>query len=208
VESGYPVDLVATIAYFEPSGEGFFVIVGNDGIYVDTGGRPIEHLGLRRLVHIVGITRSGGFAPFIGQTRITGLELGAWPRPRAIDAELAPTGAYDCAWVEIEGRIGPIQSTTDTASSFDLMTSLGPVRAQLARHSGLGTLQRLVDAKVRVTGVFATQHTGQLQLIGYRVLINSLDHISEKYCSRQPCRDPTRRSGRSRSSCNIPATQP
>jgi signal transduction histidine kinase/ActR/RegA family two-component response regulator len=188
-ESGYPVDLVATISYFEPSGEGFFVVVGNDGIYVDTGGRPIEQLGLRRQVHIVGITRSGGFAPFIGQTRVTGLGLGAWPRPRAIDAELAPTGAYDCAWVALEGRIGPIQSTTDTVLNFDLMTSLGPVRAQLARHSGLGTLQHLVDAKVRVTGVFATQHTGQLQLIGYRVLINSPDHIEVLQPATMPGRD-------------------
>ncbi len=176
-EAGYAVDLVATIAYFEPSGQGFFVIVGSDGIYVDTGGRPITQFSLRQKVHIEGITRSGGFAPFIGQTRITGLDLGTWPKPRAIDAEVAPTGAYDSAWVELEGRIGPIPATTDTSLNFDLMTVLGPVRAQLAQPGDLTPLRKLVDAKVRVTGLFATEHTSQLQLIGYRVLINSLEHI-------------------------------
>jgi len=176
-EFGHPVDLAATIAYFEPSGEGFFVIVGNDGIYVDTGGRPISQFSLRERVRIVGITRSGGFAPFVGQTRITGLGMSTWPKPRAIDGEIAPTGAYDCAWITLEGRIGPIQSAPDTLPTFDLMTSLGPVRAQLEPSTDSGLLQQLVGAKVRITGVFATQHTSKLQLIGYRVLINSLEHI-------------------------------
>ncbi len=175
-ERGYPVDLVATIAFFEPSGQGFFVIVGSDGIYVDTGGRPLGQLALRQRVHIVGITRSGGFAPFVGQSQVTGLDLGTWPRPRQIDGEIAATGAYDCAWVQLEGRIGPIQSS-EAFSSFDLMTALGPVSAQVARRSDFGALQKLVDSRVRVTGVFATQHTGRLQLTGYRVLINSLDDI-------------------------------
>jgi signal transduction histidine kinase/CheY-like chemotaxis protein len=188
-ESGYPVDLTATIAYFEPSGEGFFVIVGSDGIYVDAGGRPIQQLALRERVRIVGITRSGGFAPFVGQARIAALDMGAWPRPRAIDGELAPTGAYDCAWVELQGRIGPIASTPGTVSSFDLMTSLGPVRAQVPRGSDASRLQQLVGAKVRVTGVFATQHTSKLQLIGYRVLINGLDQIEVLEPAAIPGRD-------------------
>jgi signal transduction histidine kinase/CheY-like chemotaxis protein len=176
-EFAYPVDLVATISYFEPWGEGFFVIVGNDGIYVDTGGRPLQGFALRQHVHVTGVTRSGGFAPFIGQAQITGLDQGTWPTPRSIDGEIAPTGAYDSAWVELEGRIGPIQATTETALNFDLLTALGPVQAQLSQGSDVAALRALVDAKVRVTGVFATQHTSRLQLIGYRILINSLEHI-------------------------------
>jgi len=176
-KSGYPVDLVASISYLEPSGNGFFVIGTSGGIYVDTGGRPIERFALRQKVRITGITRSGGYAPFIGQTRITGLGPGAWPAPRAIDAEIAPTGAYDSDWVELEGRIGPIEAATETALNFDLMTALGPVAAQLARPADLAALRALGDAKVRATGVFATQHNTKLQLIGYRLLINSLQQV-------------------------------
>jgi signal transduction histidine kinase/CheY-like chemotaxis protein len=188
-ERGYPVDLVATIAYFEPSGEGFFVIIGNDGIYVDTGGTRLEHFALRQRVHVVGITRSGGYAPFIGQTRITGLDARTWPTPRKIDDEIAPTGAYDCAWVELEGRVGPIQTTTGGVSTFDLRTSLGLVQVQVGRHTDPGTLRELVDAKVRMRGVFATIHTGKLELIGYRLLINSLDDIHVLQAANLPGRD-------------------
>ena len=176
-ERGYPVDLVATIAYIEPAGEGFFVIVGTDGIYVDSGGVKRPPLALRQQIHIVGVTRSGGYAPVIGQAQITGLNSVAWPRPLKMDPEVAPTGAYDCAWVELEGRIGPIETVTDEFLTFELMTSLGPVAAQMALPSERDALRHLMDAKVRVKGVFATQHTFKLELIGYRILINSVHDI-------------------------------
>jgi signal transduction histidine kinase/ActR/RegA family two-component response regulator len=176
-ELGYRVDLVATIAYFEPSGEGLFVIVGSDGIYVDTGGRPLTQYTLRQRVHIAGITRSGGYAPYIGQTQITGLDVVPWPKPRTLDAVIAPTGAYDCAWVEIEGRVGQMQPATDAFSRFNLMTSLGPVEVQVAHRIGRAALHYLVDATIRVKGVFATVHTNKLELIGYRVLVNWPDDV-------------------------------
>jgi signal transduction histidine kinase/ActR/RegA family two-component response regulator len=176
-ERGYPVDLVTTIAYFEPSGEGLYGIVGSDGIYVDTGGRPLRQFALRQRVHIIGIARSGGYAPYIGQAQITGLEVVAWPKPRTLDGAIAPTGAYDCAWVEIEGRVGQMQPATDAFSRFDLMTSLGIVEVQVAQRIGRAALQHLIDATIRVTGVFATVHTGKLELIGYRILVNWPDQV-------------------------------
>jgi len=176
-ERGYPVDLVATIAYLEPAGEGFFVIVGNDGIYVDDGGHAPGRLAPRQRVHVVGITRDGGYAPVIGQTQITALDLAAWPTPRKMDGDIAPTGAYDCAWVELEGRVGPVIGKSDKYLTFDLVTSIGRVKAQLAATGDFESLNKLVDAKVRVRGVFATIHTYKLELIGYRVLINSVRDI-------------------------------
>jgi signal transduction histidine kinase/CheY-like chemotaxis protein len=176
-DRGYPVDLVATIAFLEPGREGFFVIAGGDGIYVDYGGRPTNLLSIRQSVHIVGMTRSGGFAPVIAQTQITGLNLAEWPKPRTVDNEIAPTGAYDCSWVELEGRIRPIHAGTGALLTFDLMTSLGPVTAKVTRVSDVKRLQTLIDAKVRIKGVFATVFTNKQELIGYRLLINSLDQI-------------------------------
>ena len=176
-DRGYPVDLVATIAFLEPGREGFFVVAGNDGIYVDYGGRPTNHFAIRQQVHIVGMTRSGGFAPVIAQTQITGLQLTEWPMPRQVDNEIAPTGAYDCAWVELEGRIRPLHAETGALLTFDLMTSLGLVTGKVARIGDRERLQALVDAKVRIRGVFATQFTHKQELIGYRLLINSIDQI-------------------------------
>jgi signal transduction histidine kinase/CheY-like chemotaxis protein len=176
-DRGYPVDIVATVAYVEPGREGFFVISGNDGIYVDYGGRPTRHLVVRQKVHIVGMTRSGGFAPVIAQTQVTALQMTQWPKARPIDTELAPTGAYDCAWVELDGRIRPIRTEPGALVTFDLMTALGPVTTKLVLLSDGDRLRGLIDAKVRVHGVFATVFTNRQELIGYRLLINSMDQV-------------------------------
>jgi signal transduction histidine kinase/DNA-binding response OmpR family regulator len=176
-DRGYPVDIVATVAYVEPGREGFFVISGNDGIYVDYGGRPTRNLVIRQKVHIVGMTRSGGFAPVIAQTQVTALQMTQWPKARPIDTEIAPTGAYDCAWVELDGRIRPIHTESGALVTFDLMTALGPVTTKLVLLSDVDRLRGLIDAKVRVHGVFATLFTNRQELIGYRLLINSMDQV-------------------------------
>jgi signal transduction histidine kinase/DNA-binding response OmpR family regulator len=176
-DRGYPVDIVATVAYVEPGREGFFVISDNDGIYVDYGGRPTRHLVVRQKVHIVGMTRSGGFAPVIAQTQVTALQMTQWPKARPIDTEIAPTGAYDCAWVELDGRIRPIHTESGALVTFDLMTALGPVTTKLVLLSDVDRLRGLIDAKVRVHGVFATLFTNRQELIGYRLLINSMDQV-------------------------------
>ena len=176
-DRGYPVDLVATISFLEPGREGFFVIAGSDGIYVDYGGRPTHHLAVRQQVHIVGMTHSGGYAPVIAQTRVTGLNMVPWPTPREVDYEIASTGVYDCAWVELEGRVRPMRADTGALLTFDLMTPWGPVTAKVVRTSDRAQLQSLTDAKIRVKGVFASLFTNKQELLGYRLMINSLDQV-------------------------------
>jgi hypothetical protein len=100
-----------------------------------------------------------------------------WPKARPIDTEIAPTGAYDCAWVELDGRIRPIHTESGALVTFDLMTALGPVTAKLVLLSDVDRLRGLIDAKVRVHGVFATLFTNRQELIGYRLLINSMDQV-------------------------------
>jgi signal transduction histidine kinase/CheY-like chemotaxis protein len=176
-DQAFPVDIVATVAYLEPGREGFFVVAGDSGIYVDYGGRPTGHLTSRQQVRIVGLTRSGGFAPIIGQAQVSALSTAELPKPRSIDTEIAPTGAYDGVWVELEGRLRPIRAEAASSLTFDLVTSLGVVTAKLAQINDRAQLQRLVDAKVRVRGVFATLFTNKHELSGYRILINSVDQI-------------------------------
>jgi signal transduction histidine kinase/CheY-like chemotaxis protein len=175
-DRGYPVDITGTVSYIEPGREGFFVASGSDGIYVDYGGRPLNRFTVRQQVHIVGMTRSGGFAPVVAQTQITALTMSEWPKARTVDYETAATGAYDCAWVELEGRIRPVQSESSLVT-FDLMTTLGPVTAKLVNATQRRALEALVDSKVRVRGVFATLFTSRQELIGYRILLNDLDQV-------------------------------
>ncbi|HEY2686039.1 MAG TPA: response regulator [Steroidobacteraceae bacterium] len=177
-DRGYPVDIMATVAYLEPGREGFFVVSGKDGIYVDYGGRPTDQISNRQQVRIVGMTRSGGFAPVIAQTQVTPLGMSEWPVAQKVDHEIAPTGAYDCAWVELEGRVRPVHAESgSSALIFDLMTPLGTVTAKLQRSADKAGLESLLDAKVRVRGVFASIFTNKQELIGYRILLNNLDQV-------------------------------
>jgi signal transduction histidine kinase/DNA-binding response OmpR family regulator len=176
-DRGFPVDIVATVDYLVQGQEGFFVATDDSGIYVDYGGRPTSRLTNRQKVRVVGLTRSGGFAPIIGQAQVTVLSMAEWPKARAVDSESAPTGVFDSAWVELEGRVRPIRDKAGYSVAFDLVTSLGVVSAELAGVSNLEHLQALVDAKVRVRGVFATLFTNKHELRGYHLLVNSLDQI-------------------------------
>ena len=176
-EQGYPVDMIATVSFLENGHAGSFVVTDDGGIYVTIASLPTGPLKVHQKVRVIGLTRSGEFAPIIGQARITTLGIGDWPKPRQIDMDVAPTGAYDCVWVELEGNIRPIRAETEAETTFDLVTSLGMVTAKLTRISDRDRLRKLVDAKVRVRAVFATQFTKKQELRGYRILINSLDQV-------------------------------
>jgi signal transduction histidine kinase/CheY-like chemotaxis protein len=51
------------------------------------------------------------------------------------------------------------------------------VTTKVVRTSDRAQLQSMVDAKVRIKGVFASLFTIKQELLGYRVLINSLDQV-------------------------------
>ena len=174
---GFPVDLVATVAYLEQGRPGSFVVSDEGGIYVTSAALPTGPLSVHQKVHVVGLTRSSGFAPVIGQAQITILGSGNWPEPRSINPDLAPSGAYTCMWVELEGNIRPIRAQTSSDTTFDLATALGMVTVKLTRIEDRNRLQGLTDARVRMRGVFATLFTNKKKLRGYRMLINSLDQV-------------------------------
>ena len=176
-DQGFPVDLIATVSYLEKGRAGGFVATDDGGIYVSIAALPTGQLKVQQKVRVIGLTRSGGFAPIIGQAQITILGLADWPKPRQINVDVAPTGVYDCVWVELEGNIRPIRAETDVETTFDLVTSLGTVTGKLTRISDRERLRQLVDAKVRVHGVFATLFTTKQVLRGYRILLSSMDQV-------------------------------
>ena len=176
-DKGFPVDVVATITFKKKGGSGFTVQDHETGIYVDYGGRPIDHLRVRQLVRIVGLTRSGGFAPIIAQAQVTPIGEAQWPEPAVIDTEFLATGIYDNAWVELEGRIRRIGSEPSDAVIFDMATNLGPITVRLWQKSDEAVLSRLLDARVRVRGVLGSIFTKKRELRGYQVLMHSIDQV-------------------------------
>jgi signal transduction histidine kinase/DNA-binding response OmpR family regulator len=105
------------------------------------------------------------------------LQTAEWPKARQIDAEMVPTSAYHGVWVQLDGRVRPIRAGVGALINFDLMTALGPVTIRMSRLSDRDRLQSLIDAKVRVRGIFATLFNNRHEMIGYRILIDSLEQV-------------------------------
>ena len=176
-EKGFPVDLVATVSFLEGRHAGAFVVSDEGGIYVATATFLKNPLKIKQRVRVIGLTRGGGFAPIIAQAQMIPLGMAEWPKPRQIDIDRAPSGEYDCAWVTLEGTVRPVRDESDDEITFDLATPLGLVTARMTRGGDRKRLEQIVDAKVRVHGVFAVFFTKKAELRGYRILINSPDEI-------------------------------
>jgi signal transduction histidine kinase/DNA-binding response OmpR family regulator len=177
-DRGYPVDIVGTITSKQDYADGFFIQNGDDGIYVDYGGRSINHLHVRQRVRVVGLTRTGGFAPIVAQAQVTVLGETTWPMPLPIDPELAPIGTYDCTWVELTGRIRRVREPFNNDLVFDAATELGLTTVRVAHISDRAALTALVDARVRMRGVLVTIFTTKQELRGYQLLLNSIDEVA------------------------------
>jgi signal transduction histidine kinase/DNA-binding response OmpR family regulator len=176
-DQGFPVDIVGTITFKQDYADGFFVQDGDSGIYVDYGGRPIKNLHVRQKVRIVGVTRSGGFAPILAQAQVTVLGETHWPASLPLDTELAPTGMYDCTWMELTGRIRRVRDEFNNDLVFDAATELGLTTIKVARISDRAALAALVDARVRMHGVLVSIFTTKQELQGYQLLLPSIDEL-------------------------------
>ena len=185
-DESLPVDVVATITYKKDGGSSFFVQDRGSGVYVDYGGRLSDHLHVKQRVRIIGLTRSGGFAPIIGQAQVIPIGEATWPEPTVINSELALTGAYDCAWVELEGRIRAIPIDTENHVLFELATDIGLLPATLARTADRTALAQLLDARVRVKGVLTALFTKKHELRGYRLLVQSIGEVQALQDSAAP----------------------
>ena len=171
----YPVHLTATISAVYDRREFFFVQSGAQGIFVDAG-QSFAALEPGQQVTIDGLTAPGGFAPVIAQPRVQVLGVAGLPTPQNVDPEAAPTGTYDSEWVQIEGVVRPFVPTAGIFE-FNLVTPVGTVSAVLLHGAPKQRLDALVDARVRVRGVFGSSFTNDGVLTGYRMFVNSLDQI-------------------------------
>lgn len=168
----FPVDLEAVLTVIHHQRDCFFIQFGEEGIYVDASDQSLRALRSGQRVRIRGVTWPGGFAPVIIHPRVDVIEEGTLPLPQRVDPEIAAIGAYDSEWVQIEGLVRPIRRT-DSGYLFNLVTPLGVVDAVMVNARDEAQWQTLIDARVKVLGVFATTFTNDRVLTGYRIFIDS-----------------------------------
>ncbi len=171
-----PVDLLGVVTAIQAPYQLFFFQSGKEGIFVDALDQSLAHLKPGMRIRLRGFTAAGDFAPVIKHPRIDVLGQGELPAPQTVDAADAPTGTYDSEWVEVEGLMRPFRSIGGNPT-FKLIAPFGTINGALINPGEPADLERFVDAKVRVRGVFATVFTKEGVLVGYRMFAQSSEYF-------------------------------
>jgi len=176
--SAMPGRVTGVVTFIDTEWQQLFLQDSTAGIYVKFpgSGSPIV-LGER--LTVVGLTNAGGYAPTIVAPKLIPLGHARLPRPIAITAQDASSGALDSVFAEVEGIVHPLKDGQDPKHlSFDLYSAFGQVHISSAPNFGvIGDLRKIEDAKVRVRGVCSALFNSRRQLVGIQVSLMSMKDI-------------------------------
>lgn len=159
----YPVRVKGVITFYDAKSFLCFVQGASEGIYILTEEAPLDvKTGDRVMVE--GVTGPGDFAPVILQPKIT--VTGTAPPPRAKPVSYADltTGKEDCQWVEIEALVNAIRPEQHCLV-LQLTADGKNLEAFIPDAKNERWPSQLVDTKVRLNGVCATQFNGKRQFV-------------------------------------------
>jgi len=163
---GYPVRLRAVVTYTDLAGGDFFVQDATAGIYVSLGdGSPRFRPG--DLLEIEGVSEEPDFAPQIGKPRYRLLGRAPLPRPRKARLDDLLSTREDSQWVQLEGIVQGVEPDRERLK-LDMVSEGRHLLVYLMDPRGLDK-DRLIDTKVRATGVCASLFNANNQLIGVRL---------------------------------------
>jgi signal transduction histidine kinase/DNA-binding response OmpR family regulator len=190
--AGQPVRLRAVVTYTHPASYVLIVQDGTGGIYAAPG-TPEEHaaLGVQHgdEVEVLGRTAAGGFAPIVtgveSNRPVTVRRIGPGRLPRAlrVSPDLTSFAMFDNHWVEAAGVVRSVvhleEVWEDDRIQMLLDAGNGRFRVVLPGFpKGAPMPVSLVDAVVRMEGVFSSVANDRRQLVGVRLLVSGLDHVS------------------------------
>ena len=180
-----PVELHAVLTYYEPGDMLVFAQDGTGAIYVAP---PTNPPGLKAgdVVTIVGTT-TAAYAANVVATQIKLERPGEFPRAVPVAWPELIRGSVDCRFVSV---IGTVRSATVQFSAprpisgsarqpyllMDMETDGGSIRVHIEDIQGIDPV-RLLDARVRLTGVAGGLFDGKQQDIGVQLWLNSASHM-------------------------------
>jgi len=133
------------------------------------------------VLEVEGITDPGGYAPVILPTKITEQGVGSLPPARAVNMERLHSGADDAQRVEIHGVIQKIEMPPGGNHVAFLTLGLGDEScvARVERTAGFDRerINKLVDAEVRMRGVFTPVPNMRGEMIGLRMHVAGWDDV-------------------------------
>ncbi|MEW6157821.1 MAG: PAS domain S-box protein [Verrucomicrobiota bacterium] len=180
----YPVRVKGVVTYYDREWKTLFVQDNTGGIYVRIDSPPELKLG--QLIEVEGVTDPGEFSPIIVNPTIKIAGDGTLPTGRRLTLEQLSSGREDAQWVEVEGVI---RSMTNHWDHLYMDVAWGNNRAKVLvpdfKEQALP--KHLIGAGVRLTGVCAALFNHKRQMVGFQLLMPSLEYMTV----RRPAVDPT-----------------
>jgi diguanylate cyclase (GGDEF)-like protein len=171
-----PVDIEATVTYYDREGQDLFVQDGDVAMYVSAPSGLKLVPGDR--VRVRGKTDSD-FRPDIFSEAVTFLRHGTPPQPaRPTFAELIRV-EFDCRRVTMRARVRSadlIRDDHETSIYLHLLVDGGLIEATVLGHDG-SRLRDLLDAEVEITGAVAGKFDSKMQLAGIMLEVPSLADV-------------------------------
>ncbi len=165
-DRGLRVKLRGIVTYSDQKWRYMFFQDQTAGIFIDHVNTPVF---AGQELELTGITSSGEFAPIVMAPQLKIVGIGKLPVSHSVSPEEAAAGAQDSQWVTIEGVV----HSNSTDGYMNLAGSLGNVHiVELFTPAESEQLKSLVDANIRIQGVFGTIFNRDKQLIGYQLFVS------------------------------------
>ena len=179
----HPVELDATVIYFDHGTLVCFIHDGTDSIYLSNVDRAHAIAGLDAgdQVHVKGVTNKGDFLPSINYRDLKKIGSPGPPPTLAVTEKELMEPAADCKWIEFDAVMKSFYLFNDHGV-VDLEVAGRTVTGMLAAQVGLSkTPRELLERPLRVRCVAVCQFNDQRQMCGRTLYIPGLDCIIPKF---------------------------
>ncbi len=175
-----PVHLRAVVTYYDPFIDvrhaAIFVHDASGGVFVSVSARPILAIKPGTLVDITGVTKAGDYAPVVSSPQVRPVGQSSLPaNPPEVTLTQMLTGALDCQWVEVEGRVRSAHVSPHNVV-LEIATDGGSLDAVSVRQEGVD-YDSLVDSLVRIDGNAAPLFNQRRQMVGVHLFFPSLRQV-------------------------------
>ncbi len=154
-----------------------FISDSTGGVYVDLanlGSLPI-HTG--SVLDVEGVTGPGDYAPVVVASHIRVLGESSLPVARPSSLEHLSTGSEDGQWVTISGTVRSAVPSNGGFCSVTVAAGWSRLDIIIAAPADFANVQRLIDAKVAITGVTGPVFNQRRKMVGVNVYTPGLDYI-------------------------------
>ncbi|MGZ8900028.1 MAG: sensor histidine kinase, partial [Limisphaerales bacterium] len=186
---GYPVTLKAIVTFRTHRGN-LFIRDDTAGLYVQVSDRT-STVGESDEVEITGRTASGDYAPIILAQQVRTLGRAELPPPAEVSFDELGSSGFDCEWVQVRGVVRSAVAAADERHDLEVAVQGGRLRVYLLGYDRADG-RRLVDARVRLTGVRGCIFNHKGQVLAPLLFVSATNLVTEEFAPSDPFAAPTR----------------